>query len=141
MPYFFQELNNELQNIRKKLRDAEEEHSGCNEMLRCQANELKCSAEREKKLKKELEVRLFDYCYQSQQALTLSNFIFEGWSLLVGLEFHVLDEQNIEHLFCRKGECHFYCEPGLRVMFKQQVGKGLCKCENKANFTLGNLKS
>lgn len=49
------ELNNELQNIRKKLRDVEVEHSGCNEVLRCQANELKCSTEREKRLKKELE--------------------------------------------------------------------------------------
>ncbi|KAM4879268.1 coiled-coil domain-containing protein 171 [Sylvia borin] len=49
------ELNNELQNTRKKLRDVEVEHSGCNEVLRCQANQLKCSTEREKKLKKELE--------------------------------------------------------------------------------------
>uniref|UniRef100_A0A803V882 Coiled-coil domain containing 171 n=1 Tax=Ficedula albicollis TaxID=59894 RepID=A0A803V882_FICAL len=49
------ELNNELRNTRKKLRDVEVEHSSCNEVLRCQANELKCSTEREKKLKKELE--------------------------------------------------------------------------------------
>ncbi|KAF2983059.1 hypothetical protein EK904_011720 [Melospiza melodia maxima] len=49
------ELNNELQNIRKKLKDVEVEHSGCNEVLRCQANELKCSTEREKRLLKELE--------------------------------------------------------------------------------------
>ncbi|XP_063279270.1 coiled-coil domain-containing protein 171 isoform X5 [Prinia subflava] len=49
------ELNNELQNIRKKLKDVEVEHSGCNEVLRYQANELKCSTEREKKLKEELE--------------------------------------------------------------------------------------
>nr|XP_021381247.1 coiled-coil domain-containing protein 171 [Lonchura striata domestica] len=49
------ELNNELQNIRKKLRDMEVEHSGCNEVLKCQANELKCSTEREKRLLKELE--------------------------------------------------------------------------------------
>uniref|UniRef100_A0A8C3QUW6 Coiled-coil domain containing 171 n=1 Tax=Cyanoderma ruficeps TaxID=181631 RepID=A0A8C3QUW6_9PASS len=48
-------LSNELQNMCKKLRDVEVEHSGCNEVLRCQANELKCSTEREKKLKKELE--------------------------------------------------------------------------------------
>uniref|UniRef100_A0A8C9KSY4 Coiled-coil domain containing 171 n=1 Tax=Serinus canaria TaxID=9135 RepID=A0A8C9KSY4_SERCA len=48
-------LNNELQNMRKKLRDVEVEHSGCNEMLRCQANDLKCSTEREKRLLKELE--------------------------------------------------------------------------------------
>ncbi|XP_071436478.1 coiled-coil domain-containing protein 171 isoform X2 [Pithys albifrons albifrons] len=50
------ELNNELQNIHKKLRDVEVEHSGCCEVLRCQANELKCSTEREKQLKKALEV-------------------------------------------------------------------------------------
>ncbi|XP_030825307.1 coiled-coil domain-containing protein 171 [Camarhynchus parvulus] len=50
------ELNNELQNMRKKLRDVEVEHSGCNEVLRCQANELKCSTEREKRLLKELEI-------------------------------------------------------------------------------------
>ncbi|NXH44531.1 CC171 protein, partial [Dicaeum eximium] len=49
------ELNNELQNIRKKLRDVEVEHSGCNEILRCQADELKHSTEREKRLLKELE--------------------------------------------------------------------------------------
>ncbi|XP_059692812.1 coiled-coil domain-containing protein 171 isoform X4 [Haemorhous mexicanus] len=49
------ELNNELQNMRKKLRDVEVEHSGCSEMLRCQANELKCSTQREKRLLKELE--------------------------------------------------------------------------------------
>ncbi|XP_068033139.1 coiled-coil domain-containing protein 171 isoform X3 [Anomalospiza imberbis] len=49
------ELNSELQNIRKKLRYVELEHSGCNEVLRCQANELKCSTEREKRLLKELE--------------------------------------------------------------------------------------
>uniref|UniRef100_A0A8C3VJJ5 Coiled-coil domain containing 171 n=1 Tax=Catharus ustulatus TaxID=91951 RepID=A0A8C3VJJ5_CATUS len=48
-------LNNELQNTRKKLRDMEVEHSSCCEVLRCQANELKCSTEREKILEKELE--------------------------------------------------------------------------------------
>ncbi|XP_032532862.1 coiled-coil domain-containing protein 171 isoform X5 [Chiroxiphia lanceolata] len=51
------ELNNELQNIHKKLRDVEVEHSGCSEVLRCQARELKCSTEREKQLKKELEAK------------------------------------------------------------------------------------
>ncbi|XP_017693412.1 PREDICTED: coiled-coil domain-containing protein 171 isoform X3 [Lepidothrix coronata] len=51
------ELNNELQNIRKKLRDVEVEHSGCSEVLRCQARELKCSTEREKQLKKQLEAK------------------------------------------------------------------------------------
>ncbi|NXR38832.1 CC171 protein, partial [Zosterops hypoxanthus] len=49
------ELYNKLQNIHKKLRDMEVEQRGCNEVLRCQANELKCSTEQEKKLKKELE--------------------------------------------------------------------------------------
>ncbi|XP_009073877.1 PREDICTED: coiled-coil domain-containing protein 171, partial [Acanthisitta chloris] len=49
------ELNNEVQNMRQKLREVEVEHTGCGEVLRCQANELKCSAEREKQLNKELE--------------------------------------------------------------------------------------
>ncbi|KAF1546058.1 hypothetical protein FQV10_0014137, partial [Eudyptes schlegeli] len=47
--------NNALQNIRKKMKDVEAEHNGCTELLRCQANELEYSAEREERLKKELE--------------------------------------------------------------------------------------
>ncbi|KFQ74950.1 Coiled-coil domain-containing protein 171, partial [Phaethon lepturus] len=47
--------NNALQNIRKKMRDVEVEHNGCTEQLRRQANELEYSAEREERLKKELE--------------------------------------------------------------------------------------
>ncbi|XP_076218253.1 coiled-coil domain-containing protein 171 isoform X6 [Aptenodytes patagonicus] len=50
-----QEQNNALQNIRKKMKDVEVEHNGCTELLRCQANELEYSAEREERLKKELE--------------------------------------------------------------------------------------
>ncbi|NXL66191.1 CC171 protein, partial [Chordeiles acutipennis] len=49
------EQNNALQNICKKMKDVEVERNGCNELLRRQANELKCSAEREEQLKKELE--------------------------------------------------------------------------------------
>ncbi|KAF1545048.1 hypothetical protein FQV19_0016664, partial [Eudyptula minor] len=49
------EQNNALQNIRKKMKDVEVEHNGCTELLRCQANELEYSAEREERLKKELE--------------------------------------------------------------------------------------
>ncbi|XP_074992489.1 coiled-coil domain-containing protein 171 isoform X2 [Calonectris borealis] len=50
-----QEQNNALQNIRKKMKDVEVEHNGCTELLRHQANELEYSAEREERLKKELE--------------------------------------------------------------------------------------
>ncbi|KGL98472.1 Coiled-coil domain-containing protein 171, partial [Charadrius vociferus] len=50
-----QEQNNALQNIRKKMKDVEVEHNGCTELLRRQANELAYSAEREERLKKELE--------------------------------------------------------------------------------------
>ncbi|XP_074426581.1 coiled-coil domain-containing protein 171 isoform X2 [Larus michahellis] len=50
-----QEQNNILQNIRKKMKDVEVEHNGCTELLRRQANELEYSAEREERLKKELE--------------------------------------------------------------------------------------
>ncbi|KFV96763.1 Coiled-coil domain-containing protein 171, partial [Fulmarus glacialis] len=49
------EQNNALQNIRKKMKDVEVEHNGCTELLRHQANELEYSAEREERLKKELE--------------------------------------------------------------------------------------
>ncbi|NWW51398.1 CC171 protein, partial [Pedionomus torquatus] len=51
----WQEQNNVLQNIRKKMKDLEVEHTGCTELLRRQANELEYSAEREDRLKKELE--------------------------------------------------------------------------------------
>ncbi|NXN33488.1 CC171 protein, partial [Nycticryphes semicollaris] len=47
--------NNVLQNIRKKMKDVEVEHTGCTELLRRQASELEYSAEREDRLKKELE--------------------------------------------------------------------------------------
>ncbi|NXO57067.1 CC171 protein, partial [Aramus guarauna] len=49
------EQNNALQNIHKKMKDMEVEHNGCTELLRRQANELEYSAEREERLKKELE--------------------------------------------------------------------------------------
>ncbi|NXE21473.1 CC171 protein, partial [Ardeotis kori] len=49
------EQNNALQNIRKKMKDVEVEHNSCTELLRRQANELEYSAEREERLKKELE--------------------------------------------------------------------------------------
>ncbi|KAM9507909.1 coiled-coil domain-containing protein 171 [Guaruba guarouba] len=52
---FLQEQNNALQNIRKKMKDVEAEHSGCAELLRRQANQLEYTAEREERLKKELE--------------------------------------------------------------------------------------
>ncbi|XP_019410665.1 PREDICTED: coiled-coil domain-containing protein 171 isoform X5 [Crocodylus porosus] len=50
-----QEQNNALQNMCKKIKDLELEHNDCPEILRRQASELEYSAEREEKLKKELE--------------------------------------------------------------------------------------
>ncbi|XP_065512455.1 coiled-coil domain-containing protein 171 isoform X3 [Caloenas nicobarica] len=52
-----QEQNNALQNMHKKMKDVEVEHNGCAELLRCQASELEYSAEREERLKKELEAK------------------------------------------------------------------------------------
>ncbi|XP_061297196.1 coiled-coil domain-containing protein 171 isoform X2 [Pezoporus flaviventris] len=52
---FLQEQNNALQNVCKKMKDMEMEHSGCTELLRRQANQLEYSAEREERLKKELK--------------------------------------------------------------------------------------
>lgn len=84
MLYFFKEQNNALQNIRKKMKHVEVEHNGCTDLLRCQASELKYSAEREEQLKRELEVRLFDYCCYVQKALTLGavSFLKDGTFLL-----------------------------------------------------------
>ncbi|XP_019373099.1 PREDICTED: coiled-coil domain-containing protein 171 isoform X3 [Gavialis gangeticus] len=53
---FFQERNNALQSMCKKIKDLELEHNDCPEILRRQASELEYSAEREEKLKKEFEV-------------------------------------------------------------------------------------
>ncbi|KAK2531205.1 Ccdc171 [Columba guinea] len=50
-----QEQNNALQSMHKKMKDVEVEHSGCKQLLRHQASELEYSAEREQRLKKELE--------------------------------------------------------------------------------------
>ncbi|XP_064902234.1 coiled-coil domain-containing protein 171 isoform X8 [Columba livia] len=50
-----QEQNNALQSMHKKMKDVEVEHSGCRQLLRHQASELEYSAEREERLKKELE--------------------------------------------------------------------------------------
>lgn len=84
MLYFFKEQNNALQNIRKKMKHVELEHNGCTELLRRQASELEYSAEQEEQLKRELEVRLFDYCYYAQQALAFGavSFLKDGPFLL-----------------------------------------------------------
>ncbi|XP_071658855.1 coiled-coil domain-containing protein 171 isoform X6 [Patagioenas fasciata] len=52
-----QEQNNALQSMHKKKKEVEVEHSGCTELLRHQASELEYSAEREERLKKELEAK------------------------------------------------------------------------------------
>jgi len=44
------------------MKDMEVEHNGYSDLVRRQANELQYSAEREEQFKKELEVRLFEYC-------------------------------------------------------------------------------
>ncbi|XP_053910443.1 coiled-coil domain-containing protein 171 isoform X3 [Cuculus canorus] len=49
------EQNNALQNMHKKMKDVQVEHSGCTDLLRSQANELENSSRREERLKKELE--------------------------------------------------------------------------------------
>ncbi|XP_060618399.2 coiled-coil domain-containing protein 171 isoform X3 [Anolis sagrei] len=51
-----QESNNAMQNVHKKMQDLELEHSSCSDTLRRQTSELQFAAEREVRLKKELEV-------------------------------------------------------------------------------------
>ncbi|XP_032532294.1 coiled-coil domain-containing protein 171-like isoform X3 [Chiroxiphia lanceolata] len=50
-----QDLNDALQNMRRKLRDVEAEHNGCSDMLRRQASELEFRADRHQRLMRELE--------------------------------------------------------------------------------------
>ncbi|XP_017679143.1 PREDICTED: coiled-coil domain-containing protein 171-like isoform X2 [Lepidothrix coronata] len=50
-----QDLNDALQNMRRKLRDVEAEHNGCSDMLRRQAFELEFRADRHQRLMRELE--------------------------------------------------------------------------------------
>ncbi|XP_027738802.1 coiled-coil domain-containing protein 171-like isoform X2 [Empidonax traillii] len=50
-----QDLNDELQNMYRKLRDVEAEHDGCSDMLKRQAFELKFRADRHQQLMRELE--------------------------------------------------------------------------------------
>ncbi|XP_067320475.1 coiled-coil domain-containing protein 171 isoform X2 [Anolis sagrei] len=50
------ESNNAMQNVHKKMQDLELEHSSCSDTLRRQTSELQFAAEREVRLKKELEV-------------------------------------------------------------------------------------
>ncbi|NWJ00854.1 CC171 protein, partial [Crypturellus undulatus] len=54
-PHSAQEQNNTLQNMHKKMKDMELEHSDCSELLRRQASELEYCSEREERLKKEIE--------------------------------------------------------------------------------------
>uniref|UniRef100_A0A8D0BJB0 Coiled-coil domain containing 171 n=1 Tax=Salvator merianae TaxID=96440 RepID=A0A8D0BJB0_SALMN len=50
------ERNNAMQNVHKKMQNLELEHGSCSDLLRRQASELEFSAEREARLKKELEM-------------------------------------------------------------------------------------
>nr|XP_008101379.1 PREDICTED: coiled-coil domain-containing protein 171 isoform X4 [Anolis carolinensis] len=51
-----QESNSAMQNVHKKMKELELEHSSCSDTLRRQTSELQFTAEREARLKKELEV-------------------------------------------------------------------------------------
>ncbi|XP_008101379.2 coiled-coil domain-containing protein 171 isoform X5 [Anolis carolinensis] len=51
-----QESNSAMQNVHKKMKELELEHSSCSDTLRRQTSELQFIAEREARLKKELEV-------------------------------------------------------------------------------------
>ncbi|KAH0628334.1 hypothetical protein JD844_009337 [Phrynosoma platyrhinos] len=56
LQFLLQESNSAMQNVHKKMQDLELEHSSCSDVLRRQASELQFNAEREARLKKELEV-------------------------------------------------------------------------------------
>ncbi|XP_070592989.1 LOW QUALITY PROTEIN: coiled-coil domain-containing protein 171 [Erythrolamprus reginae] len=56
LQFLLQESTSTVQNVHKKLQELEREHSGCSEALRRQANELQFGAERESRLRKELEL-------------------------------------------------------------------------------------
>ncbi|XP_061486307.1 coiled-coil domain-containing protein 171 isoform X3 [Rhineura floridana] len=56
LQFLLQESNSAVKNVHKKMQELELEHSSCAEALRRQASELEFSAEREARLKKELEV-------------------------------------------------------------------------------------
>lgn len=53
------------------MKDMELEHRDCSDLLTRQVHKLEYSAEQEERLKKELEVMLFGYCYYSQETLKL----------------------------------------------------------------------
>ncbi|XP_025021984.1 coiled-coil domain-containing protein 171 [Python bivittatus] len=58
LQFLLQESTSTVQNVHKKVQELELEHSGCSEALRRQASELEFGAERETRLKKELELAM-----------------------------------------------------------------------------------
>uniref|UniRef100_A0A8C6XQ37 Coiled-coil domain containing 171 n=1 Tax=Naja naja TaxID=35670 RepID=A0A8C6XQ37_NAJNA len=58
LQFLLQESTSTVQNVHKKMQELEREHSGCSEALRRQASELQFSAERETRLRKELELAM-----------------------------------------------------------------------------------
>lgn len=77
---FQQESDTAVQNIHNKLQDLEAEHTNCSDMLRRQANELEFSAEREARLKKELDVSSISclFPYNSSSRLSAGS-LFWDW--------------------------------------------------------------
>uniref|UniRef100_A0A8C5RW40 Uncharacterized protein n=1 Tax=Laticauda laticaudata TaxID=8630 RepID=A0A8C5RW40_LATLA len=58
LQFLLQESTSTVQNVHKKVQELEREHSGCSEALRRQASELQFGAERETRLRKELELAM-----------------------------------------------------------------------------------
>ena len=52
----FQEQDNAVQNMHKKVEKLEAEHMDCSDLLRRQTSELEFSTQREERLRKEFEV-------------------------------------------------------------------------------------
>ncbi|XP_058027407.1 coiled-coil domain-containing protein 171 isoform X3 [Ahaetulla prasina] len=58
LQFLLQESTSTVQNVHKKIQELEREHNGCSEALRRQASELQFAAERETRLRKELELAM-----------------------------------------------------------------------------------
>ncbi|XP_070812751.1 coiled-coil domain-containing protein 171-like, partial [Pituophis catenifer annectens] len=58
LQFLLQESTSTVQNVHKKIQELEREHNGCSEALRRQASELQFGAERETRLRKELELTM-----------------------------------------------------------------------------------
>lgn len=120
------------------MKDMELEHRDCSDLLTRQVHKLEYSAEQEERLKKELEVMLFGYCYYSQETLKLWAilFLWDESSQFSG-DFCLLNWQNFQHPFCRVDwvdQCHLLCVSHLRLVFEQQMEKRLNEYDSKAKI-------